>query len=107
MLAYVQPLSITQRMDAFRAIDFYRGYGPRMLTTSAMVSGRVLNNPAPGVEPHIEFMEQAADKVKTVKEDPAKKEEEDFMLSCMRLFVLGQPNTKGEATPGPEKVKTK
>ena len=67
------------------------------------MSGRILANPSNGPEPPVEFFNQIADSVANAKESGA---EESFqkMINCVKLFFLGKPNGKGEASPGPLKV---
>ena len=75
-----------------------------MLTTSALVSGRVLNNPNVVISfPHIEFIEQVVAMV-TCARDSEDEEALIHVMNTVRMFVLGTPNSMGEPIPASEKV---
>ena len=86
-----------------------RDYTPRILPTSAALSGRVSNNPEVGSDQHIEFMEQVLSEVATRKQDldewgqvqgGLEHKALQEMFSYSHLFYLVEPNTRGE----PDKV---
>ena len=55
------------------------------------------------MEPHVEFIHQVMEKISSAKE--AEAQEELLQLHrCVKMFLLGPPNSCGEPTPGVEQV---
>ena len=70
-----------------------------------MASGRVLNNPSSGVEPHFEFIYEVLEKISEVMQaGPDRKLELAKLERCVKLFYIGPPNDIGEPIQGPDKV---
>lgn len=84
---------------------FFRNHVPRILTSSALVSGKVLDNPSQGVQPHLEFMQQVLDKIVNTKEEGAEGAEElKQLFSNVKMFYLSPPGPNGEPVRGMQKV---
>ena len=82
---------------------FFRDQVPRVLTSSAIASNRVLDNPELGIAPHLEFIDEVVEGLISAKEGGGEITLER-MLSSAKMFFLGKPNKRGEPLPSPPKV---
>ena len=70
-----------------------------------MQSGRVLENPSHGVEPHLVFINQVVEKfAEVLQAGPDRKAELQHLERCVKMFYIGPPNSIGEPIQGPDKV---
>ena len=84
--------------------ELFRIHVPRILTASAMASGKVLTNPSSDVEPHIEFIHQVVEKMISVKEGCAEEDELKPWYKLVKMYYLGLPRSDGEPVRGGEQV---